>query len=1335
MNKQAKFSFNKGMHQDISKSKHPGDFYYEGNAIRIMNTDSQSLYSVENEKGNKLEVIIPSPVIDITSNTIVYGGKSVPFVNSVDNEILNGELPMVSQLQVIIGHAVARNSIILFTTDDNGFDCIWEVNELIEGSFDLVLLYCRNLNFSTNNPIQSIFNFENELITKVYWADGANQLRFLNTNHSTDNGDLENLIDLNSNSINIVGNYELSQASLVNTSGGGVHTSGVIQYSYNLYKLNGAQTTISPLSEQVSLDRGLAAGGGTLNEAVGTVPLMNIETLDDTYSHIRVYSIKYTSINELPSISLIVDDEIDTYSNYRFTDDGNAISTLTIDEFIFLGSNPIIPRHIESKDNRLFAANYRDSAYVLDIDTRAYSHDSDGITKLYTGNIIYNNGVLTGANQTFSSSTPIVDYNYLSVDDAINPDYDEYRYQKNGTVLGGEGLYFSYELLQRSETQLSGNLKYLKFFKDNEIYRIGIQFYNRLGQTTEVKWVADFKTGTGNLSGQYNILKFNIKSTEFTAYINSLNLPLEQQPVGYKVLRAERNIADRTILCQGSLTGMMVQTTLNADNFDFWESETKRRDQSLQEVKLPIPISRGFVNLPDETDVNFTKNLTRMNVSPNGFIEGNAEIYSDGEDDYEFQQPWQYTKMMQLHSPDILFDTGLRFSRGLQLRIKGMANHNSTNIWQQRVNTVTNEPASSNRYENVTNLRPPLTSYGVIGPTFDGCRENRSQHISYNRQYTSSFSPASYAVTPPRNIYGTPEITERGQGTTSYNGDSEFRYANTLVPVISDGKSGVSRDDEAIASVNSFGERCITLVEGLDTTEELDRRALEQLIPIDISTKNGLLIAEISRPDSYIYSGGLYGGVSIEDKSRTSYIEVGTYLPITTTTTTIESPGDTFVQTYNFGRILKTDTERTECRVAQLSETVEHRVETTINLLNRSDLSLFGWDNKFQPRYDEYHDYNRVYSQDANLISRQTDNFRLKPVNNFDNRVISSRLKIPGETIDNWTDFLENDTMDLDGKYGAINALVNTRDEIYTLQDTAVSKLSINPRVQTQGSDGIGIELGRGAILYDYNYLTTQSGTLNKWSVSSSPTSFYYLDLLNKSFMRVNATSGVANLSDQYGMHANLQNNLLVSKITPDNPVLGKGAVGAYDTVNGDSYLTVLQADKSFTLRFNEKNNAFHSFEPYYPSRYINKGDILLTTSPDNHKLYTHFEGNYNEFYGEYHPSTITLMINPEADVDCVFNNIEYKSEAYIDDVDQPLSTLTHMEAWNEYQNTGRVELVLGRNSNLRRKFRKWSAIIARNQGGRDRMRNPWLFLKLELNKNDNTKFILHDIIINYTTY
>ena len=70
-------------------------------------------------------------------------------------------------------------------------------------------------------------------------------------------------------------------------------------------------------------------------------------------------------------------------------------------------------------------------------------------------------------------------------------------------------------------------------------------------------------------------------------------------------------------------------------------------------------------------------------------------------------------------------------------------------------------------------------------------------------------------------------------------------------------------------------------------------------------------------------------------------------------------------------------------------------------------------------------------------------------------------------------------------------------------------------------------------------------------------------------------------------------------------------------------------------------------------------------------------------------------------------------------------------ELFNEYQDSGLIPLINGRNNNLRRKFRDWNAIIPRD--GRNRIRGPYSKLKLQFDNTNNYKLILHDIVLSYT--
>jgi len=170
MNKKVKYTFG-GATQDISKSKHPFHYYFEAGHIKILSTDSQSTGSINNEKGNELVITIPNISINDSTNIITYDNNILPYKNGneISQQLASGELSTTSSNHIIIGHTTTREDIILFTTDDNNMDCIWLVTNVLEEDYTLTLLYLRNLGFSVNNPIQAIFNYENENIQKVYF--------------------------------------------------------------------------------------------------------------------------------------------------------------------------------------------------------------------------------------------------------------------------------------------------------------------------------------------------------------------------------------------------------------------------------------------------------------------------------------------------------------------------------------------------------------------------------------------------------------------------------------------------------------------------------------------------------------------------------------------------------------------------------------------------------------------------------------------------------------------------------------------------------------------------------------------------------------------------------------------------------------------------------------------------------------------------------------------------------------------------------------------------------------------------------------------------------------
>lgn len=1316
MNKQVVYTF-KGSNRDISHTKHDFNYYFEGQHIKLIATDSKSTGSLTNEKGNERVLTIPEITINTNPRQIVYGNSILDYID-VNNELSN--VPNFSDSQIIIGHTTTRDGIILITTDDLGMDCIWEVTDIFSNDYELRLLYVRNLELSSSNPVQILFNYENENIQKIYWVDGKNQIRFLNIRHSNIEGN-SNIIEIPQDTINFVGDINFSQPIIGNIISGGLHTAGMIQYVYNLYRLNGIETTISPPSKLIPLNKGDGYGGGDINEIVGRTVEVKINNIDNKYTHIKVYAIKYTSFGEEPSVNLIEERELNNDSSITVYDDGNTLSSLSLSELVFLGSEPTIPKHIESKDSRLFLSNLKDTFFVIpkELDCRAYSFPENSSTTKVWENIQLNND---GEIDLSVNWTPIDGtFTLNKKHDAINLDYDTNRYQISSSIQGGSGKFIEYELYQHNISNES-----FRYFKDREIYRIGIIFYNKLGQESFPEWIADFKAPSGNLLGNKNGLKIRLTS-EFFTWLNTYNFESENDiPVGYKIVRAKRNFSDRTILCQGILSTMIVQSTTNPTGPDENNTNEHYENRSKELILTPTPNIRTFETPPITghfpgtclRDIGICQHLKSL------YIHAAAqEIYYGSTGSKRRQNSWQYTRMFQLHSPDVLFNDGIFFNRNTKLNIIGTSKRYLSHGWMKVIKVDTRQEDINLKAYTSNNVS------GIIMPTPFAADRAEFKEI-YRSFYNTEFA------TNPSNcifdIYGKPEITERGAPPKSYNGESALTYRNNLKPIITDRED--EDDERAILSVNTFSTKCVTIVEGEDDIDIEDRKTLESICNITGSSKDGVLLAELIIPKKLIYLGNIYGGNTYEEKLRTEYIDIGEYYLIPSTYSsiykTLPNCGDTFVQRYNFSRMHLAGAPIYDDRNYNFSEKVSFICETSIDLNNRSDDSIQAWDSSFQPQYEEYHKYNRVYSQESDFLKRQPIDFNFKRIKNFDTRIQATSLKIPNETIDSWTNTLTNEVMDLDGKYGSINNIITFNDEMYSFQDKAISNIAINPRIQVQGSDGVSIDLGTGGILHDYTYLTTTSGSINKWAIKSTKRGIYYFDALNKALGRVPDATKLF-LSDIKGQHTLFNNNFNFSDIEVDNPILKQGVNIGYDSYNNDLFLTLHQNDASFTLCFNELIEEFIDNKTYLPSGYINLGEKFLTYNPDNNMLYEQYAGEYNKFFEEYQDSYIILQLNPASNLTAIFDNIEFNSELYLNDIDQPDKTLTHIQAYNEYQDSGVIPLILGRGSNLRRKFRRWRANIPRD--GRNRIRNPWVFLKLSLSNEDNYKLILHDIIVDFT--
>lgn len=435
--------------------------------------------------------------------------------------------------------------------------------------------------------------------------------------------------------------------------------------------------------------------------------------------------------------------------------------------------------------------------------------------------------------------------------------------------------------------------------------------------------------------------------------------------------------------------------------------------------------------------------------------------------------------------------------------------------------------------------------------------------------------------------------------------------------------------------------------------------------------------------------------------------------------------GDTYYQRYDH---LKTYPFTLEDQNA-ITDIVSFMCETRVNLDGRYDRNR-GQVNNFAVTPTNFNLMNDVYSQQNNFFNYRTVNPNKLNLDNFHNSITWTKTKTAGELIDTWTNITLASTLDLDGDKGNVRAIRRFNNTLLAFQDRGISQILYNENMQIASTEGVPIEIANSGKVNGKRYLSDKIGCANKWSMCETSNGIYFIDDTTKGIFLFNGK--LDNLSDRLGFHSWI--NAKSTGINIWNPVDFNGFVTYYDKVNGDVFFI----SKDECLAFSEPLGQFTSFYSYEHMPYfINLEDRGIALNTDKggtvYKAWLHNEGEYNMFFNKYCPFYTTVIANPDMSVDKIFNNLEFRADSWNGStlLNTTFDTLT---TWNEYQTgTSTLNNILGRPSELKKKFRIWRANIPRaKSNGRDRMRNPWLYIKLSMEGENTNKTILHDMIVHY---
>jgi hypothetical protein len=1343
--------------------------------------------------------------ISISVNNIA--NSSLVFVDK-DENIYTTQFyyvpPVSNEILVIIGSTFINETNYLFTcgqTNTNKIGQIWSLdyNDLTQVA-TLKLLYNNFLNFSVNTsiaPSAAIGRYEIPTIQRIYWTDFSNPVRSINTQDPQ-------LMSISPDLINLRPSISMNIPVLKNILDGQALASldvySTYQCSYRLLKNNGALTNYSPISNliyPVAQQTGFFdlsqpnfasladVGVTTANKAIE----WEIDGLDTSFDIIEFIAIIRTGSDSQASYKCYKFDTKILNGNNTITaifkNDLPNYTEISLNEFLIENTSFTHCKTLEQKDNRLFFANIRNevSEYLDTYDTRAYrfgtggdlntikvkKFDSDTSTTTYpiaTSND-YNN--IPEA----TDLVPVLNLGMSTYDDSLYN--NSFKYQKDGTTVGGEGLNIKYSfgnVLLRSDDisgypwtsttldngttrdnnssasffkngfrraggqlgslnlnpfsngsvyqtyrqnniKMSMGLEYLnglfKSYQHNEIYRFGIMFYSKTGESTFVKWIGDIKmpdysdlinpllkgtTEAGTGCDDFRSMYFDISGTG--AYCNipyiefEVNIDNELSKLidGYQIVRVKREETDKTIVSQGLIT--QVATGLGSASGELF-----------------MPVSHyisfgGFGNADPPT-----YGITNPTASIGGLEPGLAH-----------HSHFAYQSLSNVVEKTFPYQTDDQFllTERYGMSVNGAAINPDTS------------PIPGPSYEQYYYIN----KYYKVNHFFQSQTNTYGNRLKiFAGQYVDQDGDIIINGIPYHNRDYFPDITNPtifdsrayAQGCPTVIINANFATGSALI----DWDNFQCTGDNSDSGYTGFSNKMMgvhyrskVLKSQYNGRTYLNRSEVEY-----ISTG---AYAQTDKSNIYktkVFGGDIYHGILDMQKCIKNW--AGNQ----------PSPGKKHSQTWYFPH--------------QSSYNVDLRGGAHVN----ADLDNDGGSNASAA--DQYQ-MGSVYKLENTLNRYYPKPIFFNETGDYNNRIYYSLVKINGENSDSWSSIPVNNYYDVEGNYGGINALVILRNNMYFLQDRALGVLLINPVAMiNSGSNSIDtpIKLGQGKTIERHNYYSIDTGTKHQWSVYRSNQAITFVDVRHKKIYLFDGQQ-LNPISDTQG-NKNIVVKLLHDNVLiQDNPIIGNGILTTFDFYNNEFLYTFLttykvQLDEDdirsrYTLAYNELTKSFTSFYSFTPYIYINNNnklyslpDYLNPSQPTTTSIYLHNVGNYSTFYGTVYPSKLKVNINTNPLITKITDNLSWLTESikdnleYVDDfIDDEFTsdninylndTFKKIRCYNEYQNTDYIDLtVTNPITNIRKSEQGWNIQTLRNKVNLD-------------TTNINTKSIFDPSILTKTTF
>lgn len=356
--------------------------------------------------------------------------------------------------------------------------------------------------FDINNPIESLFCYENTKIQRLYWVDGKNQPRSINISdyiyteyRSNGNSPIDtfftsyNDLNFSSDIHNVTFDVDINN----NPSGNGEFKPGTVQYVVTLIANNDSESSIAYISPMYYLspkDRGEDTTEMVRN--VLTIKLSNFSNTDN-FKKVCVYAITRTSPASI-NARLLVERYIS--NNIIVVDDGKIGSTVDYTSLFYKGAENIVAYTLDQKDGTLFLGKLK---YKKQGDLPVPEwHRVDAVGVDYYGHAVYDY-----ANYTMRYKEDEQKWEEIEPTDGVNLQYQQ-MFWNEGVLTDdnierktkirpdvSDGIYQYHfdspfnNMYYKDSPDNTRSSRAIKRFKSGEFYKIGIVGQYENGKMTK----------------------------------------------------------------------------------------------------------------------------------------------------------------------------------------------------------------------------------------------------------------------------------------------------------------------------------------------------------------------------------------------------------------------------------------------------------------------------------------------------------------------------------------------------------------------------------------------------------------------------------------------------------------------------------------------------------------------------------------------------------------------------------------------------------------------------------------------------------------------------------